>query len=38
MDRQKQYFRRNCLFIHGVKENEKENTDVDIIEIFERKM
>ena len=31
-----QYSRRNCLLIHGVKENEKEDTDEVVIEIFEK--
>ena len=28
---------RNCLLIHGVKENEKENNGEVVIEIFENK-
>ena len=27
VDRQEQYSRRNCILIHGVKENQKEDTD-----------
>ena len=34
----KQYSRRNCLLIHGVKENEKEDTDEVVIEIFINEM
>ena len=33
-----QYSRRNCLLIHGVKENEKEDTDEVVIEFFEKEM
>lgn len=32
LDRHKQYSRINFLFIHGVTENERENTDIVIIE------
>ena len=32
-----QYFRRNCFLIHGMKENERENTNQVIIEILEKK-
>ena len=33
MDRQEQYSRRNCLLIHGIKEERNENTD-DIVVKF----
>ena len=38
LDRHGQYSRRNCLLIHGVKENEKEDTDEVVIEFFEKEM
>ena len=38
LDRHEQYSRRNCLLIHGVKENEKEDTDEVVIEFFEKEM
>ena len=38
LDCHEQYSRRNCLLIHGVKENEKEDTDEIVIEIFEKEM
>ena len=38
LDRHEQYSRRNCLLIHGVKENQKEDTDEVVIEFFEKKM
>ena len=34
----KQYSRRNCLLIHGVKKNEKEDSDEVVIEIFINEM
>ena len=34
LDRHEQYSRRNCLLIYGVKENEREDTDEVVIEIF----
>ena len=37
VDCYEQYFRRNCLLIHGMKENDKENTNQVIIEILEKK-
>ena len=33
-----QYSRRNCLLIHSVKENEKEDNDKVLIELFEKEM
>ena len=38
LDRHEQYSRRNCLLIHGVKENKKEDTDEVVIEFFEKEM
>ena len=38
LDRHEQYSRRNCLLIHGVKENEKGDTDEVVIEFFEKEM
>ena len=37
-DSHEQYSRRTCLIIHGVKENEKENTDQVVKDIFETEM
>ena len=31
-----QYYRRNCLLIHGSKENENEDTNEVVIEFFEK--
>ena len=33
-----QYSRRNCVLIHGVKENKKEDTDEVVIELFEKEI
>ena len=38
LDRHGQYSRRNRLLIHGVKENEKEDTDEVVIKFFEKEM
>ena len=38
LDRREQYSRRNCLLIHGAKENEKEDTDEVVIEFSEKEM
>ena len=38
LDCHEQYSRRNCLLIHGVKENKKEDTDEVVTEIFEKEM
>ena len=38
LDWDEQYSRRNCLLIHCVKENEKEDTDEVVIEFFEKEM
>ena len=37
LDRHEQYSRRNCLLTHGVKENEKEDTD-EVVTEFEKKI
>ena len=37
LDRHEQYSRRNCLLTHGVKENEKEDTD-EVVTEFEQKI
>ena len=34
VDEQEQYSRRNCLLIHGVEENQNENTDILSINII----
>ena len=38
LDNHAQYSRGNCLHIHGVKENEREDTDEVVIEIFEKEI
>ena len=38
LDRHEQYSRKNCLLIHGVKENEKEDTDEVVTKFFEKEM
>ena len=37
-DKQKQYFRRNCLLIHGLPESKNKYTDLLAIEVTETKM
>ena len=37
-DKQKQYFRRNCLLIHGLPEGKNENTDLSATEVIETKI
>ena len=34
LDRHEQYSRKNCLLIHGVKENEKEDTDEVVMSVM----
>ena len=34
MDRQEQYSRRNCILIHGLKEENNEITDDRVLELF----
>ena len=36
LDCHEEYSRRNCLLIHDVKENEKEDTDEVVIEVFKK--
>ena len=36
-DHPEQYSRKNCLLIHCVRENEKDDTDEVVIEFFEKK-
>ena len=36
LDHHEQYSRRNCLFIHNEKENEKEETGEVVTEFFEK--
>ena len=38
LDHHEQYSRKNCLLIHGVKENEKDDTDEVVIEFFQKEM
>ena len=38
LDCHEQYSRRNFLLIHGVKKNEKEDTDEVVIEFFQKEM
>ena len=38
VDRQEQYSRRNCLLLHGITEDERENTDELILETLNEKM
>ena len=38
MDRQEQYYRRNCLLTHGITEGIQENTDALALEIFREKL
>ena len=38
LDCHEQYSRKNCLLVHGVKENEKEDTDEVITEFFVKEM
>ena len=36
LDRQEQYFRRNCLLIHGIVEENQENTDEVVINVLKK--
>ena len=38
VDRQEQYSRRNCILIHGVKENQNEDTDEVVINKIKSEM
>ena len=38
LDKQKQYYKRNCLLIHGLPEKRNENTDQIVIQALKEKM
>ena len=38
LDRQEQYSRRNCLLIHGIDEENQENTNEVVINVFKKEM
>ena len=38
LDRQEQYSRRNCLLIHGINEENHENTDEVVINVLKKEM
>ena len=38
MERQEQYFRRNCILIHGIKEEKNESTDDRVLKLFREKL
>ena len=38
LDRQEQYSRRNCLLIHGIDEENQENTDEVVIHILKKEI
>ena len=38
MNRQEQYFRRNCILIHGLKEQKIESTDDRVLELFREEL
>ena len=38
MDRQKQYSRRNCILIHGLKEEKNERINDRILELFRKEL
>lgn len=38
LDKQKQYYKRNCLLIHGLPEERNENTDQIVIQALKEKM
>ena len=38
VDRQEQYYRRNCLLTHGITEGIQEKTDALALEIFREKL
>ena len=37
-DRQEQYSRRNCIFIHGLKEEQNESTDDRVLKLFREEL
>ena len=38
MDRQEQYSRRNCILIHGLKEEKNKSTDDRVLELFREEL
>ena len=38
MDRQEQYSRKNCILIHGLKEEKNESTDDRVLELFREEL
>ena len=38
IDRQEQHFRRNCLLLHGIEEESKENTNQHVIDVLSKSM
>ena len=38
MDRQEEYSRRNCILIHGLKEEKNESTDDRVLELFREEL
>ena len=38
MERQKQYSRRNCILIHGLKEEKNESTDDRVLKLFREEL
>ena len=38
MDRQEQYSRRNCILIHGLKEEQNESTNDRVLELFREEL
>ena len=38
MERQEQYSRRNCILIHGLKEEKNESTDDRVLKLFKEEL
>ena len=38
MERQEQYSRRNCILIHGLKEEKNESTDDRVLKLFREEL
>ena len=38
LERQEQYFRRNCILIHGLKEEKSESTDDRVLKLFKEEL
>ena len=38
LDEQQQYSRRNCLMVHGIQENPKENVEAKVMNVFDNKL